>query len=723
MILENTNSYQHTVNSDALPVDIVVGRTFEDADVRVFDYESSTHDPVELVLGTDFTLSGVGGETTVHLTAKAHAGTSLIIAIVAPRAYQPNEYNPNDDFPAESHEAALDRLTRLVQSLQSLYAKVLRYPDADPRPSPVFGIDQRSNKVLAFDQNGDPVFTVNLDDVVSMLNRDPATYDQLFLDLGGLDDPEAIQQKLRRGTTAEHADFDDGGQGELTIDIQLLSPVLHDGLEGQRYTSLQVPDLTALSLFNNAKLVDGQLAFVASVGRFYQLDLSDPGPTPDGTDIIVANAGGAWVVSEYRPYTTFRNTRVHVSASDNPTATSDATAGFSIGSFWANVSSGQLFMCVSAAIGAADWFETARKVVAKTTFPGPSDNASDGFSVGSIWTHTPSRQSYVLKEFSGTDAVWIRTGVRAEVSASTAPSVNNDASEGFIKGDFWITETPFAAYQLVDETTGAAVWQRTTDRPVDLTLTAPAVLDPVSARVLVDFDTADIITLPLASAATGSVITVKRLDEEVTVQRQGTDLIDGETTYTLEYEGDFVTLFSNGTDWNIIGIRSRDANPGLIQFVYKKFTDVVSTTATWPQSPTITDGVELFAQSFTPKSATSKLHITAMINLCPQWNATSETGRGCSGLFMGTTLLAGSAVFGARSRSKGYGNPMHIVVDSPGVGEVDFSVRIGAPNYAGWGPFSVHVNSATNSTGPEFGIQPDQKVFSWLKIEEIEINE
>lgn len=66
---------------------------------------------------------------------------------------------------------------------------------------------------------------------------------------------------------------------------------------------------------------------------------------------------------------------------------------------------------------------------------------------------------------------------------------------------------------------------------------------------------------------------------------------------------------------------------------------------------------------------------------------------------------------------------MHIVVDSPGVGEVDFSVRIGAPDYAGWGPFSVHVNSSHNSIGPEFDIQPDQKVFSWLKIEEIEINE
>lgn len=54
------------------------------------------------------------------------------------------------------------------------------------------------------------------------------------------------------------------------------------------------------------------------------------------------------------------------------------------------------------------------------------------------------------------------SGLQNNVSATGAPTVNNDTSEGYSIGSFWIDVNNDEAYRCVDASTGAAVWIKTT---------------------------------------------------------------------------------------------------------------------------------------------------------------------------------------------------------------------------------------------------------------------
>jgi hypothetical protein len=63
------------------------------------------------------------------------------------------------------------------------------------------------------------------------------------------------------------------------------------------------------------------------------------------------------------------------------------------------------------------------------------------------------------------------------------------------------------------------------------------------------------ITLPLASANTGKIFTLKKTDDSVniiTVKGDGIEKIDDESTYLLELEGEFVRIVSDGNNWQVI---------------------------------------------------------------------------------------------------------------------------------------------------------------------------
>lgn len=98
------------------------------------------------ILNTHYTLTGAGveaGGTLTMLTAPP-SGYSLII-YRDPALTQLTDYAPNDPFPAETHERALDRLTMIAQRLKELVTRSIRIPDSDISgvstaiPSPVPG--------------------------------------------------------------------------------------------------------------------------------------------------------------------------------------------------------------------------------------------------------------------------------------------------------------------------------------------------------------------------------------------------------------------------------------------------------------------------------------------------------------------------------------------------------------------------------------------------------
>lgn len=109
------------------------------------------------VLTTDYTLSGVGdpGGGTVTMLVAPVSGTRLTIERIVP-LNQLVDYIPNDAFPAETHESALDFLTMVTQQLQDGLDRAIMFPSTEAvGSSPELpDVATRANNILSFDVNG-----------------------------------------------------------------------------------------------------------------------------------------------------------------------------------------------------------------------------------------------------------------------------------------------------------------------------------------------------------------------------------------------------------------------------------------------------------------------------------------------------------------------------------------------------------------------------------------
>lgn len=86
-----------------------------------------------LVLTTDYAVSGVGNpNTTVTFVVPPAIGTMITFLRNVPKT-QETDYVPNDPFPAQSHENALDKLTMIVQQQQErIDASLSLAPETPP---------------------------------------------------------------------------------------------------------------------------------------------------------------------------------------------------------------------------------------------------------------------------------------------------------------------------------------------------------------------------------------------------------------------------------------------------------------------------------------------------------------------------------------------------------------------------------------------------------------
>lgn len=131
---------------------------FAASELEVIARDTAAGTETTKTLGADYTVAGGDGvQGTVTALAAPPAAVQWVIRRKTART-QATDYTPNDPFPAETHEKALDRLTMIAQELGEESDRALAFPKTD-------GADlsallppslARAGKVAAYDDRGQP---------------------------------------------------------------------------------------------------------------------------------------------------------------------------------------------------------------------------------------------------------------------------------------------------------------------------------------------------------------------------------------------------------------------------------------------------------------------------------------------------------------------------------------------------------------------------------------
>jgi hypothetical protein len=138
------NGNNSTVNAYAIPFPF-----FENGHIRAVVTNSAGVD-TELALGSGFTLTGAGNPSGGSLvTVAAVPATSKVTIFRSVPATQTTSYQEGGDFPAASHERALDKLTMIAQQTKRLADRALKVPESQSTNPPDLPNAGSGSKVLS----------------------------------------------------------------------------------------------------------------------------------------------------------------------------------------------------------------------------------------------------------------------------------------------------------------------------------------------------------------------------------------------------------------------------------------------------------------------------------------------------------------------------------------------------------------------------------------------
>lgn len=145
------------------------------ADIKVI---STAADGTPTQITTGFSITGGGGSTGTCTFLVAPAALTTITLLDDPELTQTADYIANDAFPADAHEAALDRTVRQVKRLAGRVGRSIRVADGDNSSGDdlLLPIEStRASKFLAFDVDGQPIASAGTGGGDSALRTDLAS--------------------------------------------------------------------------------------------------------------------------------------------------------------------------------------------------------------------------------------------------------------------------------------------------------------------------------------------------------------------------------------------------------------------------------------------------------------------------------------------------------------------------------------------------------------------
>lgn len=182
-------------------------------------HKSSTGVETLLTLTTDYSVTGAGspiGGTLTTVATYAVGGTLTIIRNVP--TTQEVDYVDGDDFPAETHETALDKLTMIAQQQAEALNRALVMSAGTTASGELPDAATRADKLLAFDSSGNPTVTTPSAGTALALATDLAAASAVdgaamvgFLQAGTGAVARTVQAKLRDAVSVK--DFGAVGDG------------------------------------------------------------------------------------------------------------------------------------------------------------------------------------------------------------------------------------------------------------------------------------------------------------------------------------------------------------------------------------------------------------------------------------------------------------------------------------------------------------------------------
>lgn len=238
--------------------------------------------------------------------------------------------------------------------------------------------------------------------------------------------------------------------------------------------------------------------------------------------------------------------RHNLAASGSPTVDNDVDEGYSVGSLWFWGSA--LWVCKGATDGAANWELVPRHNSGAAAAPGVTNDLSEGYGIGSTWVFNGQIYNCMTEADDGA-AVWLRDP-RTVLEASTLPTVDSDVDGGFAAGDEWKVGAHGRGYLCTDNSDGAAIWTPEPEafKPAD---------DETGDGTTVDFDDGETTTqsaqIPANTLVEGDLVVIQSFARVTTNLTGGTPVlthrnkIGSEELSTEEF--DAVTAGSRSENW------------------------------------------------------------------------------------------------------------------------------------------------------------------------------
>jgi len=140
-------------------------KIFDEDDIAVILRDDATGTESTQSITTHYSVSGVGSASGGNITfGTAPATGKTVVLLRTTPLTQATDYTPNDPFPADAHEDALDKLTFIAQELQEELGRSIKISQTNSIATAEFTQDatSRANKVRGFDGDGDLVATQDL---------------------------------------------------------------------------------------------------------------------------------------------------------------------------------------------------------------------------------------------------------------------------------------------------------------------------------------------------------------------------------------------------------------------------------------------------------------------------------------------------------------------------------------------------------------------------------